>query len=383
MRPPSKDNGQSLSEYGLILGLVVVISVPVVMTLGQQNSNTLGAVAANQTQLDRLSGLLGAPALTSSSSSTAPAGGGNTVPTGGGDITGVPGTPIVRINGATVEVTQDANGLLQVNLNNPEANNGNVSSSHGDVARMLAAQLEALIDSPPPPGQQAAPDQMIQKLADRFKRAASFQDKYDTSLQQLGDKDLSNEFSVKAFGIKDDNSLAANANRFVTDNGKPYQKAVNDYESLLAFVEENPALLQDPRVKPLLELGVGIYFSNYVAPDALNTKLTAQLDRLEAQNKQTSKTLEVQERGRIIAKGSEQIRQTQTQVLLQSVRHAVQTSISLQDDPDPPQEVGLNPPEIKRSAGAQETRQVADQVEAHGQKGSAQAPAPSQPAGSP
>jgi hypothetical protein len=270
-----------------------------------------------------------------------------------------------------------------VNLNNPEANNGNVSSSHGDVARMLAAQLEALIDSPPPPGQQAAPDQMIQKLADRFKRAASFQDKYDTSLQQLGDKDLSNEFSVKAFGIKDDNSLAANANRFVTDNGKPYQKAVNDYESLLAFVEENPALLQDPRVKPLLELGVGIYFSNYVAPDALNTKLTAQLDRLEAQNKQTSKTLEVQERGRIIAKGSEQIRQTQTQVLLQSVRHAVQTSISLQDDPDPPQEVGLNPPEIKRSAGAQETRQVADQVEAHGQKGSAQAPAPSQPAGSP
>jgi hypothetical protein len=171
-------SGQSLSEYGLILGLVVILSIPVVMTLGAQSTANLNSVSANSTQLDRLSGLLGNPTLATPAVSP-----GGSVSNGGGTETGVAGIfrgRTLTVAGQALAVSRDASGLVQLKLNGAESNNGNVlSADGGTVTRLLAQQLNDLADQPDPSMPNAAPSNLIRHLSSLFLSAATIQSDFD------------------------------------------------------------------------------------------------------------------------------------------------------------------------------------------------------------
>jgi pilus assembly protein Flp/PilA len=46
-RPPRREQGQSLAEYGLVLALIAVVCVGALGTLGGQISASLGTLAGN------------------------------------------------------------------------------------------------------------------------------------------------------------------------------------------------------------------------------------------------------------------------------------------------------------------------------------------------
>jgi hypothetical protein len=139
------------------------------------------------------------------------------------------------------------------------------------------------------------------------------------------------------------------ARDFLTQ-GRPFHQAVTHYNDLVAFLEAHPELTQDPRIKPLIELGVGIYHDNYTGDEAVRTKLTQQTQRLLADVPMSNQDLLAVQRDNL---------QELVIATVSSERESNQTPSATSPPP------GLNPPEIDPQAGATETRQVAKETERH------------------
>jgi TolA-binding protein len=112
-------------------------------------------------------------------------------------------------------------------------------------------------------------------------------------------------------------------------------------------LKQHPQLAEDPRIKPLLDLGMGIYYSNYVDRNAVNVKLAQQTKQLiESVSQLTGVQNQAsQVRNDLIHIATQQIESTGTYYA------------------EPPKDLSLSPPEIDPNAGAKETRQVAKEAE--------------------
>lgn len=150
-----RHSGQSLQEYAIVLGLVVVVAIPVVMTMGGQVSNMLGSVPENESQFNQLVGLLEGPGSASVPESMIQL-----------PLKNNPGLT-ASVNPATGEINLFPNGSL--------SSGANTTSVDGLTADVLEQVNEMLQSGTLPNGKPLSPKQKqkLQQMAQHLEAAAA------------------------------------------------------------------------------------------------------------------------------------------------------------------------------------------------------------------
>ena len=162
--------GMSLSEYGLILGLITILAIPALMTQGTALDNQLNNTNQQISQLDQMTQLLQAPSTTAAGVS----GKSSRLPslTAGNEAESASSNTF-KVNGSTFETTLGKDGLIHV-----VGAGSNTTSVEGSAAtKLLASQFEDLAQDPT---LNIPPDE-LKKLANMARTIASSQSKLANS----------------------------------------------------------------------------------------------------------------------------------------------------------------------------------------------------------
>jgi hypothetical protein len=246
--------GQSLSEYAIVLGLIVLVGIPALMLLGQQNQNGLGQVSQKQSDFDNLSGLLTTRNSTSVTNNTS--GNGSIIPT---DLSPSTNTSLT-ISSNTLQIGN--NGSLQYGI---DSNTGqltftdsrNSTSVEGSVVTMqLATQFKA--------------------LAQEFNNNGSAEeaDKFNDLAQKASDLSSTQGYLEKLGSIQ---SKLYSANESQISRYKDqYNQLMDQYQDFsklstkaLNNLPNDSKIL--PKLTNLVALGQNITFKNFIQP--LNTQV--------------------------------------------------------------------------------------------------------------
>lgn len=304
--------GQSLQEYGILFGLVVVLSIPAISGLGGQVFNSLNATGQQQDNFNQLVGLLGGP--------------GNPLPGGGGLFrNGMNGSQF-NLGGQNFSFSQNENGGIVF------SDGSNTTSIEGStVMQSLADEINQITANPEMLSQLSNSDRnKIEKMADLAHKLAVQQRRLEAgsfvdSTNNNAPENLVNRFSEEQF----------------TEAHKDLNKAYREFYDLSislnnsSLAEEHPEVMSN--INFLSNLGQNIAYQNFLAPEAVDSWYNNLLSSLNYnytdnfKEKVYNATLEVME------------------------HHS--------DKKLKPPAVSLA--ELSTQAGSQETTQIANQLEQH------------------
>lgn len=137
--------GIGLTEYGLILGLVVIVAIPALMLMGNQTQNTLNQANDSTNQISQMVDVLNNPA----NNNLVPPTGGTTTPdsstatsviaTSGGNSSNL------TIGNTNLNFNFDAEGNIRFTTGTDANNTTSVEGSQ--VMKMVMAQMETLLSA--------------------------------------------------------------------------------------------------------------------------------------------------------------------------------------------------------------------------------------------
>ncbi|MBY0403112.1 MAG: hypothetical protein K2X66_04380 [Cyanobacteria bacterium] len=278
--------GQSLSEYAIVLGLIVLVGIPALMLLGQQNQNGLGQVSQKQSDFDNLSGLLtrnSTSTINSTSTLNSTSGNGRITPP---NLSAASNTSLA-ISSNSIQIGNNSSFQYAIDANTGKltfTDSKNSTSIEGStVTKQLATQLKALAQEFETTG---SPEE-ANKFNDLAIKAFNM---YNT------------QKSLEVSGLLQSNNLFANGytnGLSISTYKNQYNQLIDQYTEFSDLSQSTLAKLpQDSKVLPqlttLVALGQNITYQNFIQPlnepiksnpNAINTATATIAQKIQLEEK--------------------------------------------------------------------------------------------------
>lgn len=233
---PAFADGTSVSEYALILGLVVMITIPLLMSMGNTTRDSLNESAQGVSQIDQMTQLLTA---------TAASGGTTTNPSATEAGAPTTGSNIVSIGPLNYQYMYGSNGQIQFSpINTPTSTSNNTTSVEGNVdnqaVMMQISQYLAELAKNPQDHPGITPEQ-LKDLSNVAQNLGNSQIKFD---EKVTDKSKSND------------NAKANKLQPINDNTQRYLELAKETQS-------------DPVVNQLNQIILTISYQNYLKANSV------------------------------------------------------------------------------------------------------------------
>jgi hypothetical protein len=276
--------GMSLAEYGLIMGLVVIVAIPALTLMGNQTKDNINQVSQNSNQLNDMVNVLNAP-MNGGSGQQGSARQENILVKGGNGSASSP----LSVGGQNFGYQIGSDGKIRFTAQSGEATN-TTSVDGSQMTQMALAELQQILNSPANDLSEEQKED-LQKLIEEANEIATAQSHLDSALKATSKKGRGGQVQMAMDNTLDSTrDLSMEANESFKENPKVMMLAKTivtiakqNYLANNTFIEQIPSTDKREDFSKNLVIPSSMLLTN-ISKEANHTDTQAATNQLETLN---------------------------------------------------------------------------------------------------